>query len=383
MRLRGLTVTDWRNAARTEVDADARLVVLHGENAQGKTNLLEAVWLLATLRSFREGRASRLIREGAAEARVVGALLGEDGPRRLEWRRQPDHRELRIDGQLIHQLGPWFAQLRAVLFCPEHTQIVRGDPEARRAFLDRAAFTARPAHLELVTDYGRVLKQKAALLRERRADLDQLATWDAELVRLGAKLAVRRQQVLDELEGPFAEAHGAIVGAGPAPRLELRGVGAAARDEAEVAGRFAELLARAAPDERRRAQPLCGPHRDDLLMHLEGRDARRFASQGQARALVLALKLAEVEAARRRGQRPLFLLDDLTSELDRGRMERLVRRLDTLPGQVWITTTDPAWLGPLPGEDTALVRVSGGVATRGPAPSGPAVGARVDHPTSV
>lgn len=369
MRLRGLVVADWRNAARAEVDSDARLVVLHGENAQGKTNLLEAVWLLATLRSFREGRASRLIREGAAEARLIGAVQGEDGARRMEWRRSAEGRTLKVDDQPISQLGTWFSLLRAVLFCPEHTQIVRGDPEARRAFLDRAAFTARPVHLELVTDYGRVLKQKAALLRERRVDPALLSTWDAELVRLGAKLAVRRQQVLDELEGPFADAHGAIVGGGPAPRLELRGVGAAARDEAEVAGRFAEAVERARPEELRRGQPLCGPHRDDLLMHLEGRDARRFASQGQARALVLALKLAEVEAARRRGQRPLFLLDDLTSELDRGRMERLVRRLDGLPGQVWITTTDPAWLGPLPAEDTALVRVSGGEAQRAPRPA--------------
>ena len=366
MRLRGLSVVDWRNAARAEVDSDARLVVLHGENAQGKTNLLEAVWLLATLRSFREGRAARLIREGAAEARVLGVVDGEDGDGQLEWRRRVDRRELRIDDQPTSDLGAWFSRLRAVLFCPEHTQIVRGDPESRRAFLDRAAFTARPVHLELVTDYTRILKQKSALLRERRPDPALLDTWDAELVRLGAKLALRRQQVLDELEGPFADAHAAIVGGGPAPRLELRGIGAAAQVEAEVAGRFADALNRARAEELRRAQPVCGPHRDDLWIHLDGREARRFASQGQARALVLALKLAEVEAARRRGQRPLFLLDDLTSELDRGRMARLVARLASLPGQVWITTTDPAWLGPLPGQDTALVRVDGGLAQRSP-----------------
>ena len=365
MRLRSLALTDWRNAAVTRLDTDARVVVLHGENAQGKTNLLEAVWLLATLRSFRDNRPARLIREGASEARVEGLVDGDSGLRRLEWRRSEASRQLQIDGGPVSRLSEWFALLRAVLFCPEHGGIIRGEPAERRSFVDRAAFTAQPSHLELINDYGRVLKQKAALLRARSPDTAVLETWDASLIRLGARVAVRRQAVLDELAAPFAEAHAAIAGqVADGLGLRVRGIGEEARDEVAVAERLAAALRRARPEELRRGSVLGGPHRDDLVIALEGRDARRFASQGQARSLVLALKLAELEAAHRRGQSPLFLLDDLTGELDRRRMERLVERLGSLPGQVWITTTDPAWLGPLPSGNTALVRLHRGAATR-------------------
>lgn len=365
MRLRSLALTDWRNAASTQLDTDARVVVLHGENAQGKTNLLEAVWLLATLRSFRDNRPGRLIREGCEEARVEGLVDGDSGQRRLSWRRTEAARQLQIDGAPAARLSEWFALLRAVLFCPEHAGIVRGEPADRRSFLDRAAFTAQPSHLELINDYGRILKQKGALLRGRGADPALLDAWDASLTRVGARVAVRRQAVLDELAGPFAEAHAGIAGGrATGLSLQVRGVGEEARDEAQVAERLAAALRRARPEELRRGTVLCGPHRDDLYIELEGRDARRYASQGQARSLVLALKLAELEAARRRGQSPLFLLDDLTGELDQRRMARLVERLGALPGQVWITTTDPAWLGPLPAGNTALVRLVEGVARR-------------------
>jgi DNA replication and repair protein RecF len=365
VRLRSLALTDWRNAASTQLNTDARVVVLHGENAQGKTNLLEAVWLLATLRSFRDNRPGRLIREGQPEARIDGVVDGDSGQRRLSWRRTEATRQLLIDGAPAARLSEWFALLRAVLFCPEHAGIVRGEPTDRRSFLDRAAFTAQPSHLELINDYGRVLKQKGALLRSRGPELALLDTWDASLARIGARVALRRQAVLDELAGPFAEAHAAIAGGRSSGlSLQVRGIGEDARDEAQMVERLEAALRRARPEELRRGTVLCGPHRDDLLIELEGRDARRFASQGQARSLVLALKLAELEAAHRRGQSPLFLLDDLTGELDARRMARLVERLGALPGQVWITTTDPAWLGPLPTGNTAVVRLQNGVAER-------------------
>jgi DNA replication and repair protein RecF len=154
--------------------------------------------------------------------------------------------------------------------------------------------------------------------------------------------------------------HAAI--AGPEPvALGLSGVGAAAADGLAAAeAAIAEALDRAAAEESRRRMVLCGPHRDDLVLTVDGRPARAFASQGQARSLVLALKLAELEAARRRGEAPLFLLDDLTSELDARRMRRLVALLAELPNQVWITTTDPGWLGPLPGGDARILRVEAG-----------------------
>lgn len=362
MRLTELGVADWRNLPAARLETDARFVVLHGDNAQGKTNLLEAVWVLATLRSFREVRQRRLIRDGADLARIQGRVTGASGRRALLWSRaRAGGRALKLDGRPVGDLAEWFAVLRAILFCPEHGAIVRGEPAERRAFVDRAAFTARPSHLDVVRQYRRVVQQKAALLRTPGADARQLQAWSARLARLGAELTCRRLEVLAELAEPFRQMHAAIAGHDRVD-LTLRAPGPDDPDRAAHEAALLEAMAGVADDERRRGLVLVGPHRAELRVRIDGRSARRFASQGQVRSLVLALKLAELEAARRRGEAPLFLLDDLTSELDQRRMRRLVELLGDLDNQVWITTTDPRWLGPLPAGGAARFRVRGGAA---------------------
>lgn len=389
-----MAVRDWRNLRAAELWSDGRFVVLHGDNAQGKTNLLEAVWMLATLRSFREARPRRLIREGSKVATVEATSVGPIGTRRLQLRLGEGTRRLSIDGATPSSLTTWFEAVRAVLFCPEHVAIVRGGPEERRAFLDRAAFTARPGYLEVARDYRRAVQQKAALLRGGRASAAELAAWNQRLVDLGGRVAMARHQVLLELRGPFQQMYAAIAGPGvegaggpgdDGARVELavRSLGGEEEGIEAVRQRLDAALARHGAEERRRGRVLVGPHRDELLIRIQGRLARDYASQGQARSLVLALKLAELAAARTRGQAPLLLIDDLTSELDRGRMRRLVEILGELDNQVWVTTTDPAWLGPLPAGEAVYWRVSegqlfGGTRREGgpelPPPAGPARG---------
>jgi len=343
--------------------------VLFGDNGEGKTNLLEAAWMLATLRSFREHRITRLIRHGCSGARIHGVARGTSGLRRMVWMRAPrGRRTLQIDEAPVTDLQVWFSALRAILFSPAHMTIVRGDPTARRQFLDRAAFTLRPRHLEVAQAYRRAKRQKAALLRSGRADRRQMEAWNAQLAAHGARLVHRRHQLLTELSGPFEEMVAAIAGRAEVVGLRLVSNGGPPADEAVIAARLREALHAACADELRRRQVLVGPHRDDLEILLGGRSARSFASQGQARTLVLALKLAELQAARRRGTTPLFLIDDLTSELDQGRMRRLLAvlaELSTRDGQVWITTTERSWIDPLPGSDVAAWRVDGGAAERG------------------
>jgi DNA replication and repair protein RecF len=369
VRLVTLEAVDWRNLRQARLEAFTRFVVLHGDNAQGKTNLLEAVGMLATLRSFREARTARLIRQGSGVGRQPGEAVlraevrGMGGTRQLEWRRKGEKRSLSLDQAPVRRLRDWFAVLRAVIFSPDHARIIRGEPAERRSFLDRAAFTADPSHLELVRDYQRVLSQKGALLRGGRVDPIELATWNQRLVELGARLTLRRLRVVEELRAHVVELHRAI-GGGRAPvELVLRGVGVEDPDRLPL--HLERALASAGGEERRRGLALVGPHKDDLDIRVEGRLARSFASQGQVRSLVLALKLAEIRAAADRGDEPpLFLLDDLTSELDRGRMARLVELLGSFDNQVWITTTEPGWLGPLPtGETTRWQVVEGSVRT--------------------
>jgi len=362
LRLTRLKVTGWRNLASAELTAEARFVVLHGDNAQGKTNLLEAVYVLATLRSFREHRPQRLIQHGLPAAAVEGDVRGVSGLRRLEWRYAKDGgRSLKLDGSPPTALRDWFSPIRAILFCPEHLTIVRGGPEERRGFIDRARFTARPAYLELVRNYRRALKQKGALLRGNRSPRDaELDAWDDRLAELGARMATQRLEIVDQLRAPFQEMVAQIAG-NEKVDLQMRGLGIPGVTE----GSLRERLQRARTEERRRRMILVGPHRDDMAILLGGRPARRYASQGQARSIVLALKLAELEAARRRQEAPLFLLDDLTSELDARRRERLVRLLSGMQSQVWITTTDPSYLGPLPADESCRWEVDSGAVRSG------------------
>ncbi|NOY24926.1 MAG: DNA replication and repair protein RecF [Oligoflexia bacterium] len=363
MRLTRLAVRDWRNLHHAALGSDARFVVLHGDNAQGKTNLIEAVWMLATLRSFREAKPGRLVREGAHRARIDGTAVGHTGTRGMRWSLQQGTRKLRLDGAAPSSLSSWFEAVRAVLFCPEHVSIIRGGPDQRRTFLDRAAFTAQPAYLDVARDYRRAVRQKAALLKSPGTTSAQIAPWSDRIVDLGARVVMARYRVMTQLRDPLRDLYTAIAGTGRGAaevELSLRSLGGEEDGLQAVRERLRSAVESHQQDEQRRGRVLVGPHRDDLVIRLEGRSARAFASQGQARSLVLALKLAELAAAHARGQAPMLLLDDLTSELDRGRMGRLVDILAGLDNQVWLSTTDPSWLGPLPSGEALRWRVEAG-----------------------
>ena len=340
MKLTELRLHDWRNLEAAELDCDGRFVVLHGPNAQGKTNVLEAVYALATLKSFRTRRNRELIRFGADRARVAGTIDDGHITRALELEILPKSRQGRIDGKPPRQLRDYFEGIRAVLFAPEDTALVRGEPALRRAFVDRAAFTASATFLEVAQTHKRLLDQRAALLRRFPVDRDQLAVFDQQLAAAGAHLVVRRRRLVAELAEPFTEIHGRISGFGEAT-LSYRSCLPEGDDVGELAAAYLEALDRTRESAIERGTNLVGPQRDDLELRLDDRPARAFASQGQTRSLVLALKLAELLAARARGARPLFLLDDLSSELDRLRRGRLVELVAELDLQCFVTTTEP------------------------------------------
>ncbi len=315
--------------------------MFHGDNAQGKTNLLEAVYALATLKSFRTRKTRELVRWGADEALVEGTVDDGDLQRELSLELTPKGRRGRIDGKPPAQLRSYFDNIRAVLFAPEDTEIVREGPELRRAFIDRAAFTASSSFLDIAQQFRRLLDQRSALLRAFPVDKVQLSVFDEHLARAGAQLVQRRRRILGELVKPFQELHERISGHGEAT-LRYRSSLPETQDLEELRQAYLDLLEKSRTSEIEQGRNLVGAQRDDLDLRLDGRSARSFASQGQTRSLVLALKLAELLAARERGAQPLFLLDDLSSELDRFRRGRLVELLSELDLQVFVTATDPS-----------------------------------------
>lgn len=367
MRIQHLVLRDFRNVEALELSLGDDLIVFHGGNGQGKTSLLEALYLLANLRSFRRSRRNEMIRWGQPSAQIRARVEAEGAERRFEVRLNRDGREVRLDGKDIRSFVSYFSGIRAVAFTPEDPAMVRGGPGARRAFLDRGVFLARPDHLGYARELARLVSQKNALLRtrhDRALRESQLQAWNERLATVGAEVTARRAAFVEALTSHLDEVHRSLTGDGSALEVGYRPCSPPGDREALLA-----LLERQADAELDRGQTLVGPHREDLSLRLEGRDLRTFGSQGQVRTAALTLKLALLASTTTRvGSPPMFLLDDLGSELDPERNERLLARLAAEGGQVFVATTTLAHIPMKPGRYRAIAVDSGGVMEVGAEP---------------
>ena len=338
MRLTRLHVSGFRNLPTEVVAVDAPLVAFVGDNGQGKTNWLEAVGVLGTLRSFRATKSSEMVGWGQPRASVEGVVRADDMVRTLSWSFADGAQRLRRDDRPVDAVR-WLSSFRATHFVPGDVAPVRGEPALRRALLDRAVLAVRPEYLAVARDHRRLLEHKSALLRSGRATDTELDVLDAQLAPAGAAMTLARAHTVSAMQAAFVriyETFGEKEGASVRYESWL-GTDA---EEGALAVRYAERLARQRGQEKATQRTGGGPQRDDLALSIAGHAARAYASQGQARSLVLAWKLAELEAARAVGEAPLFLLDDLGSELDPGRTSRLVVYLRSLGVQIFLTTTD-------------------------------------------
>ncbi len=312
-----------------ELEAPRLLVI--GANGEGKSNLLEAVELLGSLRSHRTGSDRDLIRHGAATATVRGWCRPNDpgdrldGSDRLELElRRSGGRQARRNGRTLERQHDLIGPLRCVGFSALDLELVRGEPALRRQWLDRVVLQLEPVYGELLARYGRLLRQRSQLLRRGLAQgpgqLDALQeAFDQQMALVGTRLHRRRSRALRRLE-PLAAAWQERLSGGR-ERLELRYRAGTQLEGDEEEGPWREALAeqlhRQRAEERRLGQCLVGPHRDEVALLLGDQPARRYGSAGQQRTLVLALKLAELELVRQLwGQPPLLLLDDVLAELD-------------------------------------------------------------------
>lgn len=343
MHLGSLRTVHWRNLADGDVALSPGVNVLVGGNGQGKTNFLEAVQYLALGRSHRGSRDEEIVRFGADHFYVCGVGKGEAGETlRIEAGFTPPRsKRLKVDGQPVARLTDLLGTLACVSFGPEDAELARGAPQLRRRFVDYALAETSRSSLKLLADYRRAVQQRSSVLRDARdagADVDRaLGVWDDELVRLGLELTERRAEALVDLG---REATAAFAKLGPGPALCLRYAVHAAGASFDLEEGMSELreqlrtgamrdafrarLRERRLAERARGMTLVGPHRDDLELLLDGRDLRRFGSQGQSRAAAVALKMAQAEfIAERRGERPIVVLDDVFAEFDQARAEAL------------------------------------------------------------
>jgi len=310
------------------------VLAIVGDNGAGKTNLLEAIGYLATLASFRGMGSDALVRSGAAQAVVRGQGERQGRALLIEAEIRPSGRgRVTVNRQPLRRTADLAGTLRVSVFSPDDLELVKAGPPGRRRYLDEGLESLHPRHAAARRDFDRVLRQRNALLQQAAGHLtDDVATtlevWDARLVETGEALGNARADLAARLEPAVAKAYASVAEAG----------GATLAYEAPWrAGGLAPALQHARRDELRRGVSLVGPHRDDLVLTVNGMPARTHASQGEQRSLALALRLAtHAVVSEEVGEPPLLLLDDVFSELDPARSAALVRSLPS--GQAVLTT---------------------------------------------
>jgi DNA replication and repair protein RecF len=324
-----LGLRDFRNYQALSYRPAGRLNVLSGRNAQGKTNLLEAIGVLLTGRSFRTSRLGELPAWGAEAALLTGDLVHTEGTRTVR-------RALRRleDGtwQSTGESTPW---ARVIVFGWQDLAILNGVPAARRSFIDGFAGRLYPSHIPALLRYRQIVARRNRLLQARTSE-SRLAPWDEQLAATGMELIDRRRRAVAALQTELARVYPALAGSRHKVEVAYR----TALGEATEPAALLAALERRRADELRRRVTLVGPHRDDLAIELDGIDARAFGSRGQQRLLALALRLAEVLPVREAaGTAPVLLLDDALSELDPVVRDNVLREIQAAE-QVFLTSPD-------------------------------------------
>ncbi|MBN1962009.1 MAG: DNA replication/repair protein RecF [Deltaproteobacteria bacterium] len=361
MYIEYLAATNFRNLHSFEISISNDPVLLIGANAQGKTNILEALALCATARSFRNAKIQELIASDAKHASLTARFNRHHVRHDISLNLTGNQKTIRVDGRSLRQITKLLDLVNIVAFFPDDLRIAKGSPEERRRFLDRTIANHRPDFIDAAISYARVLKSRNTLLRSSSfLDKKLLAVYDDQLINYGCIVNSARCETLIALIPLAVFRFAEIMNSKAELSLSLFS-GLPISGDYSLA--FREALSHSYSQDRARGMTTVGPHRADLRMYIDGRDARQFASQGQQRSIVLSLKLAELEYLKSRlGTTPILLLDDVSSELDSERTLSFFKATASLGSQMWVSTTGAITL-PLP-ESTQRFSVENGSVNR-------------------
>ena len=348
MNLLDLTLRDFRNYAQLELEFDPGVNLIVGRNAQGKTNLLEAIGYLGSGKSFRAQRTAEMIRFGADFADIGGNVYSQERQQSLRWVLFSGSRPRQVwrNGAKKKTAGDIAGVMSTVLFCPEDLMVLKTGAAARRRLGDTALSQLRPNYDAALTEYNRILEQKSRILKdhfENPAVLEILPEYNARLCQVGALLISYRARFYDSLGKAAAGYHDQFSGGAEDFTLQYKTVSSVRDPFAPVAELVEDLQAHLQSHYRAEletAQCLTGPHKDDFDVSLSGIDLKAYGSQGQTRTAAISLKLAQRELMKREsGEEPVLLLDDVLSELDPGRQDFVLNQI--VSGQVFITCCEP------------------------------------------
>jgi DNA replication and repair protein RecF len=332
-----LRLRDFRNYARLDADFPSGFHLLLGDNAQGKTNILEAIYLLATLRSFRGVASGQMVRHGQ-KGYFVSAKVSSQAEREIKMFWSPTQRKLSLDAQPVRKMSDYLGVVRAVVFCTEDLQLIKGTGRLRRRYLDLLLAHTHPIYLPLLQRYARALRSRNALLRQRNLDEAALEGFTHELIEAGLQIMKFRQELAPKVAALAREAYARVARSAEPLTIDY---------QPSVKSDFAVELARNRARERTFRSTLIGPHRDEMPLRLDGQPAAKFASEGQKRSIAIALKLAQAEYLTGvHGVPPILLIDDVMGELDAKRRSAflpLLERAQHAQSQVFMTCTEENW----------------------------------------
>ncbi|MCI8496699.1 MAG: DNA replication/repair protein RecF [Clostridiales bacterium] len=344
MRVEKLSLRGFRNLQDGEFVPGKGVNVLYGDNAQGKTNLLEAVWLFTGAKSFRGAKDQELVKFDADKARLDLSFVSQNRGQEASLVIGPG-RAATLGGIKQKSASALAGVFCAVVFAPSHLSLVREGPSGRRRFIDAAISQIRPRYISIISEYNRALAQRNTLLKDlpRHTELyDTLEIWEDTLASLGGQIYETRLRYVRRIASCAASIYAGL--SGEKEQLHVgydTSLGENIPDGRQYREAFRRQLRATRKEDLFLGHTSCGPHRDDLKLTINSREARNYGSQGQQRSCVLALKLAEASLLRDiTGELPVALLDDVMSELDAGRQDYILNHIDGW--QVFITCCDPA-----------------------------------------
>ena len=331
MYFKSVELKNFRNYKDQKVEFDPKLNIILGDNAQGKTNLLESLFIMGLGRSFKTTNDKEMIAFGEDFSRASSVVMGEDKETEIDIIYNQEGKIIKVDGMKLSRSVDLLENVYVVVFSPEDLRIVKDGPEHRRRFLDRELCQIKPMYYSDLGNYKKILKQRNSYLKEDAIDRDLFEVFDESLVNYGMRIIEERRIFTERLFGICGGIHKDI--SNGRETLEIK-------YETEVKDReqFKQKLSENFEKDRIRGYTGFGPHKDYLGIFINGMDIRTYGSQGQQRTASLSMKLAEVELIKKEtGQNPVLLLDDVFSELDAGRQKYLI---ETMKGvQIFVTAT--------------------------------------------
>lgn len=359
MFLSKLSFLNFRNYKEIKINFENKINIFYGNNGYGKTNLIESIYYLCALKSFRNASPYDIIRHGEESARVYGEIINEDVKKSVEVIILADgKKKVKLNGKELDKFFEYFSNVKVIALTFEDRFIIHGSPEKRRNYLDRAIFTLSSVYLNTIREYNKIVKEKNRLLKDKLQNLEwqrHLDIWNEQLITVGSIIIQARVKFIIELMPYLKESYKEISGKNDEIscfyKMSISPFILENNDDLEkISFNFRKQLEILSNREILVKQATIGPHRDDLDFFINGINVKNFASSGEIKTLILAFKIAEIKLFYNKlGYFPLFIIDDIGSELDKSRTKYLMNYLSTIDIQSFITTTD---IKNIPLEDT-------------------------------